>query len=191
MPGKFRPVAVFDCVVFGATGDLTLRKLLPALYYRFRDGQMPAEITRHRRRPIRADGRGFPAIARPRRWKSTSPKADQDPETMRRFLAQLHYVSIDATAADADWSRFDAAAGPGPRAGLLPRHLARPLRPDLPRRSASKRLVTEHSRVVLEKPIGHDLASAHAIIERGRRRSSPRRRPSASTTTWARRRCRT
>ena len=40
---KIIPVASFDCVVFGATGDLTLRKLLPALYYRFRDGQMPPE----------------------------------------------------------------------------------------------------------------------------------------------------
>ncbi len=40
---KIIPVETFDCVVFGATGDLTLRKLLPALYYRFRDGQMPAE----------------------------------------------------------------------------------------------------------------------------------------------------
>jgi glucose-6-phosphate 1-dehydrogenase len=37
---KIIPVETFDCVVFGATGDLTLRKLLPALYYRFRDGQM-------------------------------------------------------------------------------------------------------------------------------------------------------
>ena len=35
------PVASFDCVVFGATGDLTTRKLLPALYYRFKDGQIP------------------------------------------------------------------------------------------------------------------------------------------------------
>ena len=40
---KIIPVETFDCVVFGATGDLTLRKLLPALYYRFRDGQMPPD----------------------------------------------------------------------------------------------------------------------------------------------------
>ena len=41
---KIIPVEVFDCVVFGATGDLTLRKLLPALYYRSRDGQMPEGV---------------------------------------------------------------------------------------------------------------------------------------------------
>ncbi len=37
---KIIPVAPFDAVVFGATGDLTMRKLLPALYYRFRDRQI-------------------------------------------------------------------------------------------------------------------------------------------------------
>ena len=42
MAAKIIPVSVFDCIVFGATGDLTTRKLLPALYWRFRDGQMPA-----------------------------------------------------------------------------------------------------------------------------------------------------
>lgn len=36
---KIVPVDDFDCVVFGATGDLTLRKLLPALYCQFRDQQ--------------------------------------------------------------------------------------------------------------------------------------------------------
>ena len=51
---KIIPVATFDCVVFGATGDLTLRKLLPALYYRFRDGQMPPEFARHRRGAVRS-----------------------------------------------------------------------------------------------------------------------------------------
>ncbi len=40
---KIIPVAPFDAVVFGATGDLTMRKLLPALYYRFRDRQIPEE----------------------------------------------------------------------------------------------------------------------------------------------------
>ena len=31
---------------------------------------------------------------------------------MGRFLAQLHYVPLDATAPDADWSRFDAMLDP-------------------------------------------------------------------------------
>jgi glucose-6-phosphate 1-dehydrogenase len=34
------PVEVFDLVIFGGTGDLAMRKLLPALYHRDRDGQV-------------------------------------------------------------------------------------------------------------------------------------------------------
>ena len=36
---KFIPAAPFDIVIFGGTGDLSRRKLLPALYHRDRDGQ--------------------------------------------------------------------------------------------------------------------------------------------------------
>jgi glucose-6-phosphate 1-dehydrogenase len=35
------PVEPFDIVVFGATGDLARRKLLPALFHRWCDGQIP------------------------------------------------------------------------------------------------------------------------------------------------------
>jgi len=37
------PVAPCDFVVFGGTGDLAVRKLLPALYLRDRDGQLTAD----------------------------------------------------------------------------------------------------------------------------------------------------
>jgi len=37
------PVPAADFVVFGGTGDLAVRKLLPALYLRDRDGQLTAE----------------------------------------------------------------------------------------------------------------------------------------------------
>ena len=46
---KIIPVATFDCVVFGATGDLTLRKLLPALYYRLSRWADAAGVACHRR----------------------------------------------------------------------------------------------------------------------------------------------
>ena len=43
MTAQIIPVPVFDLVVFGATGDLSYRKLMPALYWRERDQQMPAD----------------------------------------------------------------------------------------------------------------------------------------------------
>ena len=41
MTTRIIPVEVFDLVVFGATGDLAQRKLLPALYHRDQAGQIP------------------------------------------------------------------------------------------------------------------------------------------------------
>src|SRR4051794_31785711 len=38
---QIMPVAACDYVVFGGTGDLALRKLLPSLYQRERDRQLP------------------------------------------------------------------------------------------------------------------------------------------------------
>jgi glucose-6-phosphate 1-dehydrogenase len=161
---KIIPVAIFDCVVFGATGDLTLRKLLPALYYRFRDGQMPPEsrvIGAARSALTDSDFRSRAARA----LEQHVDPADLEPAIVDRFLGQVHYVSIDATHPDADWSAFEAVLDP---ARIRVFYLA--TSPDLygPICSALQKvgLVTDESRVVLEKPIGHDLDSAHDIIER-------------------------
>ena len=35
----FVPVEAFEMVIFGGTGDLARRKLIPSLYHRFVDGQ--------------------------------------------------------------------------------------------------------------------------------------------------------
>ena len=42
MTATFQKVDAFDLVIFGGTGDLALRKLLPALFHRHADGQIPA-----------------------------------------------------------------------------------------------------------------------------------------------------
>ena len=43
MVSRVIPVEDFDLVIFGATGDLAQRKILPSLWRRFADGQMPPE----------------------------------------------------------------------------------------------------------------------------------------------------
>ena len=40
---NFVPVDVFDLVIFGGTGDLAMRKLLPALFHRDLDGQITGD----------------------------------------------------------------------------------------------------------------------------------------------------
>ena len=57
------PVEPFDLVVFGATGDLARRKLIPALCRRMQDRQMPdgARIIGAARSDL--DREGFRALA--------------------------------------------------------------------------------------------------------------------------------
>jgi glucose-6-phosphate 1-dehydrogenase len=159
---KIIPVDTFDCVVFGATGDLTLRKLLPALYYRCRDGQVPEDsrIIGAARSDLDDNAYRDRAVAA---LKDHVDKKDLDPEVMRQFLDRVHYVRIDATAAKADWSALKALLDPK-RVRVFYLATAPDLYGPICRNLGAKGLVTEKSRVVLEKPIGHDLESARNII---------------------------
>ena len=57
MTSQIIPVDPFDCIVFGGTGDLAERKLIPALYQRQRDGQLsePTRIIGASRSPMSTD----------------------------------------------------------------------------------------------------------------------------------------
>src|SRR4051794_33732290 len=158
---KIIPVATFDCVVFGATGDLTLRKLLPALYYRFRDGQVPPDS-----RIIAAARSDLDDDAyRQRAGKALREhvaREDLDADTADRFCRRLGYARIDATGAKADWHVLADMLDPG-RVRVFYLATSPDLYGPICRNIGEHGLVTEHSRVVLEKPIGHDLASARQI----------------------------
>ena len=158
---KIIPVATFDCVVFGATGDLTLRKLLPALYYRFRDGQMPPELHVIAAARSDLDDEAYRKRAS-KALREHVAREDLDSDTADRFCRRVSYVRLDATDAKADWHVL---------ADMLDAEQVRVFylatSPDLYgpicRNIGAHGLVSEQSRVVLEKPIGHDLASAREI----------------------------
>ena len=48
MVSRVIPVDPFDLVIFGGTGDLARRKILPGLFRRYCAGQMPPESADHR-----------------------------------------------------------------------------------------------------------------------------------------------
>jgi len=155
------PVAVFDCVVFGATGDLTLRKLLPALYYRFRDGQMPPESRVIGAARSGLGETGFRDRARGALEEHVAP-GDLEPDTVERFCAQLHYVQLDAARPGDHWSALQALLDPE-RVRVFYLATSPELYGAICRNLGGAGLVTPQSRVVLEKPIGHDLESARRI----------------------------
>src|SRR5712691_3885982 len=90
------PVAPCDFVVFGGTGDLAVRKLLPALYLRDRDGQLTADtrIIAVARAGLDEPGYRHKIQAELGRFVATELL---DSDTVERFLARLRFVSIDLT----------------------------------------------------------------------------------------------
>lgn len=155
------PVAPFDYVVFGGTGDLALRKLLPALYHRHQDQQItgPSRIIAVARSALSRDA----YIAKVLEWLQGQVGSDFDEATWAAFADRIHYVAVDATG-EAGWPDLVAALADG---GSKVRVFYLATAPDLfgpiCRSLRTAGLATPDSRVVLEKPIGTDLASARKI----------------------------
>ena len=85
-----------DFVIFGGTGDLAVRKLLPALYLRDRDGQLTADtrIIAVARAGLDEPGYRHKIHAELGRFVAAELL---DATTVDRFLARLRCVSIDLT----------------------------------------------------------------------------------------------
>jgi glucose-6-phosphate 1-dehydrogenase len=159
---KLIPVDTFDLIIFGGTGDLAMRKLLPALYHRDRDGQLTADsriIAASRGEHSRDDYLATVEAS----LRSNLEDGDFDEAQWAVFSKRLHYVKADAFEHD-DWS---------PLVNILAKHEDRvrvaylatapslfgPLATGL----KSNGLITDSSRIVLEKPLGRDLDSAREI----------------------------
>ncbi|MGH6920426.1 MAG: glucose-6-phosphate dehydrogenase, partial [Geminicoccaceae bacterium] len=161
MSAKIIPVDPFDLTVFGATSDLARRKLLPGLYHRDRDRQLPLEcrIIGVARRDLGRQGYVAQIEENLRRYVAA---ADIDEGCLARFLDRLDYVAADASEPDS-WGELVARFSDSERIRVF--YLA--TSPELFGRTCeglgAAGLVTPNTRVVLEKPIGHDLASARAI----------------------------
>jgi glucose-6-phosphate 1-dehydrogenase len=156
------PVDPFDLVIFGGTGDLALRKLLPALLHRWADGQM--------RPASRVIALARDAIAedeyRARVRTALEREAAADPRNraaLEPFLARVHYRTLDATR-EAGWREYAQALGSDPaRVRVYYLATAPALFAPICERLREHGLNAGNARVVIEKPIGHDGASAAAI----------------------------
>jgi len=160
------PVAPCDFLVFGGTGDLAMRKLLPALYLRDRDGQLAEQTRIFSVSRAGLDDAGYRDKVDSELQRHVA--GELDTADRARFLQRLHHVTLDV-ATDADWANLSTAmtegADPAAPAPIRVFYLACAPRlfGPISQRAAANGLVEPTSRVVLEKPIGHDLASAREI----------------------------
>jgi len=150
-------------VLFGATGDLARRKLLPGLFHLISGGFIPGcRIIGLSLDQI--DAEGFRALARAALDEFSTRKIDKAAWTA--FSEMLDYVPL---AAGADALR--AAVGKADEAlGGQARRLHYLSVPPSAALSAVRLLgeaeLVEHSRVIMEKPFGTDLESAVALNAR-------------------------
>lgn len=151
-------VQSFDLVIFGGTGDLAARKLLPAMFHRFIDGQIPADSRIIGIAREATDDAGYRAQMR-KALAGDGSKADQ----VEAFLQQVFYRSLDARK-DNGWDDFAALLAERPdNVRVFYLSTAPDLFIDICTRLGHYRLNEGESRVVLEKPIGRDLDSANQI----------------------------
>jgi glucose-6-phosphate 1-dehydrogenase len=154
-------------VIFGASGDLTARKLIPSLYRLHLKGRLPEELR-------------IAGVAR-------SPYSDEAfrqkmADALRRFAAKdgseagwegfarrLFYVAGDATTAgglDHLKAWLEAHEGPGGGRRLYYLAVAPTLYPGIIKGLGEAGMSQgDHGwrRLIIEKPFGHDLASAKAL----------------------------
>lgn len=160
---QFVPVEPFNLVIFGGTGDLTQRKLLPALFHRWMDGQISAKsrVIGTARNEMGLEE--YVAFARDACRRATKDKGEWDRDQWDAFSKILGYQTLNALETGTDWDSLKTQITPANKVTVF--YLATPPRiyENIAQGLARVGLNTPGTRVVLEKPIGKDLASAKAI----------------------------
>ena len=148
--------------MFGATGDLAQRMLLPSLFGLQRDGLLPPGLRILGTARSGHDDAGFRALVAGA-VRAGVAADEMDEAALEALLARIDYhpASLD----DADGLRGLGEAIAARRQGDVVYHLSTAPRWYAPVCAAlgEHGLGGEGTRVLLEKPIGHDLASAIAI----------------------------
>jgi glucose-6-phosphate 1-dehydrogenase len=156
-------------VIFGASGDLTSRKLIPALYNNFKKWRLPEHINvvGFARRPYNDEA--FRAILRDGVVKFSSESFDAT--VWGKFAEKLHYIQGDLDVTT-DFPKLESSlqameGGPSNRLYYLataPEHYAI-VTSELGAAGMAKQESDPNvwRRIIIEKPFGRDLASAQEL----------------------------
>ncbi len=155
------PVDTFDLVIFGGTGDLAMRKLLPALYHRDRDGQLTQESR------IIAASRGEMArdeylILVEQALRQNLAEGEFDDAHWKVFAKRIHYAQADAFE-HGNWDQLVTLLDDDDRVRVAYLATAPSLFGSIALGLKKNGLINDASRIVLEKPLGRDLESAREI----------------------------
>jgi glucose-6-phosphate 1-dehydrogenase len=144
-----------DIVVFGASGDLSSRKLLPALFNLANEGLLPKHGDIVGAAPVDMDGAGFVDFAREsvRSYSRTKPTT----KALDAFTKRLRFVALDPkanlrdlrTALTRDRRLVYLAVPPSAFMSLIA--------------AIGEAGLADGTSLIIEKPFGHDRTSARAL----------------------------
>jgi glucose-6-phosphate 1-dehydrogenase len=152
----------FDLVLFGGTGDLTWRKLMPALFQAWRHGKLPGggrilAVARDERSDAE-----YRAYIRDKFVGVEEAKQPSD-EEFARFAEQLFYRRMDLSQPEHYQGLKQWLGERQAHTVVFFLATAPALFPAICAQLGAAGLNGPNVRVVLEKPLGHDLASAQEI----------------------------
>ncbi|QJF51284.1 glucose-6-phosphate dehydrogenase [Roseobacter ponti] len=161
MVSRVIPVDPFDLVIFGGTGDLARRKILPGLFRRFCTGQMPSEARVIGAARSEMSSHEYQQMAAEAIREFGGGRECED-GTLDAFLERIRYVAIDArgTGGWEDLQKLMAGTG---RIEAYYFSVAPSLFGDLAERLQSYGMADDDARIVVEKPFGRDLATAREL----------------------------
>lgn len=156
----------FAMIIFGASGDLTKRKLMPALYSLYKDERLTGDFS------ILGIGRTAYTDSEYRAYILTELQTfvkpeEQNSELMNYFISHLYYLPIDPAIVDGYSllsDRLVELTGESEPDNLL-FYLATPpsLYGVIPLHLKTVKLNRGRARIIVEKPFGYDLVSAEAL----------------------------
>jgi glucose-6-phosphate 1-dehydrogenase len=159
-------------VIFGASGDLTSRKLIPALFNLAQKGKLPAEakILGVSRTPF-TDDAFREHLAGKAKYIMTGADEKFDDAKWADFAKRIHYVATDATASGGmapltAWFKANEGSAGGRR--LFDLSVSPELYTELAGCLGEAGMNKEDGgfrRIIIEKPFGHDLKTAVALNE--------------------------
>jgi glucose-6-phosphate 1-dehydrogenase len=165
MAEAIKPADPQAVVIFGASGDLTKRKLLPAIWHLFQEGLLPQgfAVVGYARSALDDEGFRHHAGEAVKEFAKTDPLGEEWEDFARRlFYVQGEFESelamehlrerLEEVDRDfgTDGGRFYYCATPPSVYPLIVRRLA-------------ESSMHRDAKIVIEKPFGHDLDSARAL----------------------------
>jgi glucose-6-phosphate 1-dehydrogenase len=162
--------APITVVIFGASGDLTSRKLVPALFNLAQKTRLPAGLKVLGVARTAFTDEAFREHLTGKAKESLTGSGDPfDDKKWAEFAANIHYLAVDitqpaGTAQLAEWLKKREGAEPGRRLYYL--SVSPELYPQLSGHLGEAGLSKEDGgfrRLIIEKPFGHDLATAVAL----------------------------